>query len=144
MYEFISLLSNMYPICLFMRGGDSTPNSHSHNYISIGRLSEAKKTALRRGVWFRSLNHVERGIIDLTVRYVDNIKSSKLAKVVTAIMEKLQTTIESMEDKFVRTVGLPLARKISNIAIGWGNLSAVRWAEDLGFAKYLAFNLAKT
>ena len=112
--------------------------------ISAKILTEAKKTALRRGVWFKTLNRVERGIIDLTVRYVDNIKSSKLAKLVTAIIEKLQTTIESTADKLARTVGLPLARKISNIAVSWGNLSAFAWAEDLAFAKYLASNLAKT
>jgi len=106
--------------------------------VSLGKLAEFKKAALRRGIWFRTLNRVERGIIDLTVRYVDNIKSSRLANVLTAIMEKLQTAMESMADKLVRTVGLPLARKISNIAISWGNHSASKWADDRGFARYLA------
>ena len=54
---------------------------HLISCLSTKDLSEAKKSALRRGVWFRSLSRVERGIIDLTVRYVDNVKSSKLAKV---------------------------------------------------------------
>ncbi len=58
------------------------PNPKLHNALTIARLTDAKKTALRRGIWFRSLNRVERGIIDLTVKYVDNIKSAKLAKVV--------------------------------------------------------------
>jgi hypothetical protein len=111
--------------------------------ISAKILAETKKAALRRGVWFKTLNRVERGIIDLTVRYVDNIKSLKLAKLVTAIIEKLQTTIENTANKLARTVGLPLARKISNIAVSWGNLSAFAWAEDLAFAKYLAL-LVKT
>ena len=64
--------------------------------LSIGKLNETKKHALRRGVWFKALNRVERGIIDLTVKYVDNIKSTKLAKVLTAIIEKLQATTESI------------------------------------------------
>ena len=112
--------------------------------LSVKKLTETKKTALRHGVWFRSLNRVERGIIDLTVRYVKSIKSTKLAKVVTAIIKKLQTTIESKADKLVRTVGLPLARKISNIAVSWGNNSASLWAEDRAFARFLAFDLSKT
>ena len=116
----------------------------SSRSLSVKKLAETKKTALRRGVWFRSLNRVERGIIDLTVRYVKSIKSTKLAKVVTAIIEKLQTTIESKVDKLVRTVGLPLARKISKIAVNWGNYSASSWAEDRAFARFLAFNLSKT
>jgi hypothetical protein len=126
-----------------VRVGDNSVKAQSDISMSTKKLSEAKKAALRRGVWFRTLSRVERGIIDLTVRYVDSIKSSKLANLVTAIIEKLQTTIESMADKLVRTVGLPLARKISSIAVSWGNRSACKWAEDLAFAKYLAFNVSK-
>lgn len=109
---------------------------------SVGRLVEAKKLALRRCIWFKTLSRVERGIIDLTVKYVDTIKSIKLAKVVTAILGKLQSAMESMMDKLVRTTGLPLALKVSNIAMSWGNDSASKWAEDLGFARYLAVNVA--
>ena len=103
----------------------------------MAKLTDAKKTALRRGIWFRSLNRVERGIIDLTVKYVDSIKSSKLAQIVTAILEKLQMTMESTAEKLVRIIGLPLARKISKIAVGWGNKSASQWAEDGSYARYL-------
>ena len=115
----------------------------SDKCLSAGRLAEAKKTALRRGVWFRFLNRVERGIIDLTIRYVEVIKSTKLAKVVTAIVEKLQTKMESMIDKLVRTIGLPLARKISNIAVSWGNRLASAWSEDCSFARFLVVNFGR-
>ena len=113
------------------------------SYPSVETLAEAKKLALRRRVWFRLLNRVERGIIDLTVKYVDGIKSVKLAKIVTAIMEKLQRATESMVDRLVRTVGLSLAQKISNIAINLGNRSAFAWANDLAFARFLVVNYAK-
>ena len=116
----------------------------SSRSLSVKKLAETKKTALRRGVWFRTLNRVERGIIDLTVRCVKSIKSTKLAKVVMAIIEKLHQTIKNKADKLVRTVGLPLARKISNIAVSWGNNSASLWAEDRAFARFLAFDLSKT
>ena len=96
------------------------PNPKLHNSLTIAKLTDAKKTALRRGIWFRSLNRVERGIIDLTVKYVDNIKSSKLAKVVTAIIQKLQISMESKAEHLVRTVGLALAQKISEIAVKLG------------------------
>jgi hypothetical protein len=111
--------------------------------LSIGKLNETKKHALRRGVWFRALNRVERGIIDLTVKYVDNIKSAKLAKVLTAIMLKLQARTESTIDKLVRTIGLPLAQKISDIAVSWGNRLAIMWADDPAFARFLIVNFGK-
>src|SRR5664279_2938726 len=104
---------------------------------SVRMLAEAKKIALRHRVWFRLLNRVERGIIDLTVRYVDSIKSVMLAKVVTAIMDKLQCALESVVDRLVRTVGLPLARKISDIAVSLGNRLASMWADDFAFARFL-------
>jgi hypothetical protein len=47
-----------------MRDGHILVNVQSGNSLSVVKLADAKKTALRRGVWFRSLNRVERGIID--------------------------------------------------------------------------------
>ena len=136
---FTSLLSYENK-CLLMRDGHSLSKFQSAYSITIGKLVETKKAALKRKVWFRSLNRVERGIIDLTVKYVDNIKSIKLAKVVTAIIERLTLAMETFADKLVRTIGLPLTRKISNIAVSWGNRLAFMWADDRGFARFLAFN----
>jgi hypothetical protein len=120
-----------------------TTRKGSDSYPPVGTLIEAKKLALRRRVWFRFLNRVERGIIDLTVRYVGCIKSAKLAKLVTAIIEKLQITKENIFDNLVRTIGLPLAQKISSIAVSWGNLLACMWAKELEFAKFLVVNYEK-
>jgi hypothetical protein len=111
--------------------------------VSVGVLAEAKRTAFGRRVWFRALTRIERGIVDLTLRYVDDIKSTKLAKVLTAIIEKLQQATESVAERLVRTVGFPLAQKISSIAVSWGNLSAAKWAGDSGFAGYLAVCVLK-
>ena len=105
---------------------------------SVGMLVQTKKRALRRGIWFKTLNRVERAIIDLTVQCLDNIKSGKLAKLLTAITDKLQFAMESTVDRLVRTIGVSLAEKISSIAVGWGNVSAKSWASDLSFAGFLA------
>ena len=121
----------------------STLKLVSNSSMTIACLAQVKKTALRCGVWFRSLSRVERGIIDLTVRYIDSIKSGVLAKVLTAIMDKLQFAMESTLDKLVRTIGLPLARKISALAVSWGNRIASTWTEDIAFAKFLVLCSAK-
>jgi hypothetical protein len=110
---------------------------------SVRMLAQAKKLALRRGVWFKTLNRVERGAIDLTVKCVDSVKSRKLAELLTAIIDKLQSAMESIVDRLVRTVGLPLARKISNIAVCWGNRLASVRADDRVFARFLVVNFAK-
>ena len=126
-----------------MEKGQLAANLAHDDLPSVRMLADAKKIALRRRVWFKLLNRIERGIIDLTVRYVEFIRSAKLAKVVTAIMNKLQSAVPNILDKLVRTVGLPLAYKISKIAVGWGNRLASRWADDLAFARFLLINFAK-
>ena len=110
------------------------------NLASIKRLTKIKKTALRRRVWFKTLARIERGIIDLTVKYVSNVKSTILAKVLTAIVDKLQTAMESRLDCLGRTVGFHIAKQISELAIKWGNRSAELWSIDLMFAKFLAIH----
>jgi hypothetical protein len=111
---------------------------------SVGRLVEARRTALRCGVWFRVLNRTERGILDLTVHCVDRIRSARLAKVVTAILNKLKLVMESAVERMVRVVGRSLAQKVSSIALSWGNFSASQWAENAAFARYLAITQMNT
>ncbi len=110
------------------------------NAVSIGNLAEAKRAALRRGIWYRALSRVERGVLDLTMKFVDSVRSTKLANVLTAIINKLELAMENTAERLVRLVGRPLAQKISNIAVSWGNRSAYGWADDRNFARYLAMN----
>jgi hypothetical protein len=117
---------------------ESNIRSPKSKVLSVGFISVIKKCALRRGIWFRALSRVERGVLDLTTRYVDCIRSTQLAKVVTAILEKLKLATESVVDRLVRTVGFSLAQKISVVAVGLGNRSAILWAVDGEFARYLA------
>jgi hypothetical protein len=116
----------------------------SCDLLSVSRLLEARRLAIRRGVWFRALNRLERGVLELTVKCVDSIKSAKLAKVVTAILVKLKLAMESAVERTVKIVGHSLAEKISNIALSWGNRSASKWREDPSFARYLAITHMNT
>ena len=111
--------------------------------LSVHKLFEIRKLALRRKIWFWSLSKIERAIVDLTVKCVDNIKSTELAKVLTAIISKLKSAMESRLDRFVGTIGFQLAIKTSSIAVNWGNSNALLWAKDWKFAEYLAVNFGK-
>jgi hypothetical protein len=106
-------------------------------FLSVNQISLIKRAALRRGMWFRALSRLERGVLDLTVRYVVSIKSATLANVVLAILNKLKQVSESKVDRMVKSLGFSLARKVSVLAQKWGNPLALRWAEDTGFARYL-------
>lgn len=105
--------------------------------FGMDKLAKIRLVAVRRGVWFRVLNRVERGVIDLTLRVTRRIRSRILARVVYSIVKKLLEALESKVIQQMRQIGVPLAEKISLIAQKWGNKNAYEWAGDVGFIQYL-------
>jgi len=105
---------------------------------SLVGLVALKTRSMRRGIWYRILNRLERAQVDLTLRIVKNIRSPLLARVLDSIVDKLAAALESEVAKRVRSVGVVLARKLGEIAGRWGNALAQSWAQDEGFARFLA------
>ncbi len=103
--------------------------------LTRGALVRMKLKAIRSGVWFKNLSKDERNFMDLVVRVTSKVRSFLLAKLLFQIVEKL---LEGEVSRLMRTVGKPLAQKLSEIAQGWGNRSARRWSEDPGFVQYLS------
>jgi hypothetical protein len=99
-----------------------------------------KTRALRRRVWFRALDRLERGLLDVTIRWVDTVKSGRLAQVLVKILAKL---VLALNERMVRIVeeGRGLALRLSRLALGWGNLSALDWRSDLGFQRALGLGV---
>jgi len=105
--------------------------------FGMDKLAKIRLVAVRRGVWFRVLSRLERGVIDLTLRVTRRIRSRILARVVYSIVKKLLEALESKVKQQMRQIGVPLAEKISLIAQKWGNKNAYGWAGDVGFIQYL-------
>jgi hypothetical protein len=99
---------------------------------------KVKLRAMRAGVWFTALPRIDRVLIDLTIKVADTIHSASLAKCVLSVTGKLEGLLESRLVRSVKEIGFPLACKLSLFARKWGNLNAVVWAKDVGFARYLA------
>ncbi len=119
--------------------GEGSLSGASVAYVLSRRaLAKLRLRAIRRGVWFRDLKDVERKLLDLTIAVVERIHSVRLAKMVSAIVEKLLNAVEGRLSRLMRARGRGLAEKLSLIALSWGNKSAVHWASDLGFMEYLA------
>jgi len=106
--------------------------------LRIGDLVRIKLRAVRKGVWFKVLNRLERGVMDLTLKVTEKIRSKALAKAVYSIVKKLLAAMESNISLLMRKVGVPLAKKLSLIAQRWGNLLARKWMTDESFMKFLA------
>jgi hypothetical protein len=101
-------------------------------------LANVRIRALRRGLWFKVLNRLERAGVDLTLKVVDKVRSSVLTKMLTSIVAKLSEALESRVARTMREVGYTLAQQLSRIAQEWGNKSAAKWKADHGFVQYLA------
>ncbi|MGE5575461.1 MAG: hypothetical protein ACM3UL_04940 [Ignavibacteria bacterium] len=106
--------------------------------ITRNQLGKLKLKAIRAGVWFKALPRIDRVLVDLTIQVADNIRSSFLAKSIFAVVNKLESLLESKFDRLTRIIGAALAEKASVIAQAWGNYSAKSWATDTCFARYLA------
>ncbi len=105
--------------------------------LSKGELVSIRRKACRKRVWFKGLTHVERGLVNLTIRCVDRVQSSKLAVMLKNIVERLREMLRSGVDRLMEEVGWPLARKLAYLAVSWGTHDALNWAFDSGLARYL-------
>lgn len=96
-----------------------------------------KTRALRRGVWFKVTSRLERGIVDLTIRCVERIRSPVLAGILSEIVRKISMTMGKVFLEIVNQVGSAVAEKICAIAERWGNENVSSWKHDSRFIRFL-------
>jgi len=106
--------------------------------LSRLKLVNLRVRARRRGLWFRVLSRVERGLMDLAIKVVERVRSPVLARSLFSVIKKLTEAMESEVTRLMKTVGRRLAQKLSEVAQSWGNKAAHLWALDLSFIRYLA------
>ena len=142
-------IANTYSVC--RQRANSPPPKHidasknllrGHSGLELTKNSlwRAKLRALRNRVWFRVLSPVERGLLDLTIGWVDQVKSTKLANILDGILTKLLTAMNHGTSGALQR-GCALAQRISEWASGWGNTAAKEWGIDLNFQRALGLGL---
>ena len=80
---------------------------------------------------------MERSLVNLTVRVVEEVRSLQLSRLLWAIAGRLG---EALENRFLKRVwerGRELALRLSGTAHSWGNGSALGWAEDRAYVFHL-------
>lgn len=75
---------------------------------------------------------MERGLLDLTIRWVDKVRNQTMTKVLLRILEKLSRAMNQRMAQ-VLTVGKRLALRASELAVEWGNSGAYSWRLDESF-----------
>ena len=100
-------------------------------------LISVKRKALRKRVWYRSLDGIERGILSLAARVVERVDSEVLGVVLVKIIAKLNDDLKGVFVRRMETFGFRRIKKIIGMAQLWGNDSAGLWGRDVGFVRYL-------
>ena len=100
-------------------------------------LISVKRKALRKGVWYRSLDGIERGILSLVARVVERVDSAVLGVVLVKIIAKLRDDFKGEFVKRMETFGFRRVKEIVGMARLWGNDAAGLWGQDVGFVRYL-------
>lgn len=103
-----------------------------------------KSRALRTGVWFRALSKVERAIIDLTIKCVDKVRSTVLARTISTIVSKI---LQSLEEDFMtraERIGHEIAERLCTVGERWGNKACSTWKCDKCFIEFLGVSVLNT
>ncbi len=95
-----------------------------------------KTRGLRRRVWYWALDRMERGLVDLTIRWVDKVRSGRMTETLMRILLKLAQALETGVGRVLGR-GRMLAAKASEFAVGWGNESAYHWRFEQAFCNAL-------
>ena len=77
--------------------------------------------------------------MDLTIRWVDNVRSGRLTETLLRILVKLARAMEQGMAR-VLVVGRELALRASMLALEWGNGQAYAWRFDESLWRGLAKN----
>ena len=101
-------------------------------------LSSMRNKALRKGVWYSTLDRVERGIVSLTARLIDRVESEILGVELVKILAKLVKALKSGFVRHMEMFGLGRVFELSRFAAEWGNSVAKGWVNDMGFVGYVS------
>jgi hypothetical protein len=102
-----------------------------------------KTRGLRRRLWYSTLSRMERGLVDLTIRWVDKVRSGRMTETLVRILAKLAMALETGMGRVLRR-GRELALRASSLAVGWGNSQAYAWRYDGSYALALGLGCTTT
>src|SRR6266581_968309 len=99
-----------------------------------------KTRGLRRRVWYWALDRMERGLVDLTIRWVDKVRSGRMTETLMRILAKLAQALETGMGRVLGR-GRVLALRASELAVEWGNGAAFYWRFEREFANALGHGI---
>ncbi|MCK4818930.1 hypothetical protein KA005_24365 [bacterium] len=103
--------------------------------FTICFLSGLRGKALRRRLWYKALDGLERSLYNLTCIVVDRVKNPVLGRQILGLVLKLRDALKGEFVRLVESLGVKRAWEASKFAVDWGNRGARVWRDDVSFAK---------
>jgi hypothetical protein len=102
-------------------------------------LDGVRRRAMRRRVWFKALDGLERGILSLSAKVLDAVDDiSCLGVEMVKIVAKIEDALKSVFERRLEGYGLKRAGEIANLAIRFGFDAARGWLTE-SFVRYVTF-----
>ena len=101
---------------------------------------KVRSRAYRTRVWFKAISGVERAIIDLTIKCVENIRSVVLNGTISAIVSKILHCLEEGFMTRAEKVGRKVVESVCAAGKKWGNTTCSAWRYDQSFISFLGVN----
>ena len=95
---------------------------------------------MRKRVWYNSIDSLERGIVNLTISLIENIKSLTLFRVLKSILKKIKESSKSFFIRYHEKYGLAKAEKVVKLAVSYGCEYATTWLNYSSFSRLLTLN----
>ena len=105
--------------------------------LTKGFLSNIRREALRKRIWYKALDSAERGILSLAAKIINTVKSTLLDYQLIKIIDKLQSYQKSSYTKLVERFGMKRVKVVQEQAKMFGYKYAESLSHDNGFVKYL-------
>ena len=103
-------------------------------------LPGLRRRALRKGLWFKILSSVERGLVNLTIKYVKEPRSPMLISALSEIVTRIVEAVKSTYLFVLESIGRPIAAQRVTAALSWGNRQSRDWLNDRAFWRFLALS----
>ena len=86
------------------------------------------------------MTKLERGIVDLTIKLFEEVRSRALSTALASVLAKLSGAVASGYLYRFEVVGKRLAEALSAAAVQWGHEDARFWRYNLSYIRCLGIN----
>jgi transcription termination factor NusB len=102
-------------------------------------LLEIRQKALRKGIWFKSLDYAERGILQVASTILDTVKDNLLSLQILNIVQKIYNDCKSSFKKYSEHYSVERIKVIQAQALFLCSKMAYSLSKDIQFINYLMF-----